>query len=289
MPETEQLTALLSAHVHILAGQIGERNIWRPRALDAAANYIRDQWTRKGHTVAEQAYLVDGVSCANLEVVLGNDNGSPALVIGAHYDTVPGSPGADDNASGVAALLELGDLLRDVELGRELRLVAFVNEEEPFFATASQGSAVYARRARRAVMDIELMISLEMLGYFSAQAGSQIYPPLFRFFYPDCGNFIAMVSDIRSRGGLRRFVRAFRQSSDFPVEQLASPPIVPGLNLSDHRSFWQQGYPAIMVTDTAFYRNPYYHTPMDTPEQVCYPELARVTRGLAGAIVAYDK
>jgi Zn-dependent M28 family amino/carboxypeptidase len=259
VPETEQLTALLSAHVHILAGQIGERNIWRPRALDAAANYIRDQWTRKGHTVAEQAYLVDGVSCANLEVVLGNDNGSPALVIGAHYDTVPGSPGADDNASGVAALLELGDLLRDVELGRELRLVAFVNEEEPFFATASQGSAVYARRARRAVMDIELMISLEMLGYFSAQAGSQIYPPLFRFFYPDCGNFIAMVSDIRSR-----------------------------LNLSDHRSFWQQGYPAIMVTDTAFYRNPYYHTPMDTPEQVCYPELARVTRGLAGAIVAYD-
>ena len=283
------LTPRLASHVHALAGEIGERNIWQPQALEAAAAYIHDQWTRRGYAVNEQSYEVDGVVCTNLEVALNNVTCSPGIVIGAHYDTVRGSPGADDNASGVAALLELSRLLRDAPIARDVRFVAFVNEEVPFFATGSQGSAVYARGARQEGMDIELMISLEMLGYYSARPGSQSYPPLFRFFYPDRGNFLAMVSNLRCYGPLRRFVTAFRGASDFPVESLACPPLVPGLSWSDHFSFWQQGYAAIMVTDTAFYRYAYYHTPLDTPQRVCFPELARVTLGLAGAIEAFAR
>ena len=277
------VTSRVKSHVYALAGDIGERNVWQPQALQAAADYIHDEWTRQGHKVIPQFYEVTGMTCANLEVRLGPDAAGPTIVVGAHYDTVPGSPGADDNASAVAALLELSRLLANAPLVRELRLVAFVNEEEPFFATDLQGSMVYAKRARQAGLAVDFMISLEMLGCYSTEPGSQIYPPLLRYFYPESGNFIAMVSNLRSSRALRRFVRAFRNASDFPAESLAAPPVVPGLDLSDHRSFWQHEFPAIMVTDTAFYRNARYHTALDTPDTVCYPELAQVTLGLAAA------
>lgn len=276
-----QLVDRLRSHVRHLAGEIGERNIWHPDALTAAADYIRDQWRTLGYRVDEQNYELSGIRCANLEVRGGDSHDKPIIVIGAHYDTVMGSPGANDNASGVAALLELPHLLEDSPETHRLRFVAFVNEEAPFFATDCQGSERYAGRARENDMQIELMISLETIGYYSDTPGSQAYPPFLRWLYPDRANFVALISNLRYRRQLRRVHDAFRKSSDFPVQRLSGPATIPGLSWSDHHAFWHYGYPAIMMTDTAFYRYPYYHTPLDTPDRVDYARLAHVTRGLS--------
>lgn len=278
------LAKRLSGHIRALAGEIGERNVWRPQALRAAAEYLRAQWRAQGYRVSEQSYQVYGLHCVNLEAGGSHSLRAPTVLIGAHYDSVRGSPGANDNASGVATLLELSRLLRETSDTRNLRFVGFVNEEMPFFATALQGSELYARKAREQGTEIELMIALETMGCYSDEPGSQRYPPLLRFFYPNRANFLAMVSNFRCRSHLQRVVQAFRISSDFPVRQLVGPAAIPGLSWSDHNAFWRQGYPAIMVTDTAFYRYPYYHTALDTPERVCCTELAQVTLGLAGAI-----
>jgi Zn-dependent M28 family amino/carboxypeptidase len=279
------LAERLHRHVAVLAGEIGERNVARPAALEAAEDYIRKCWQAQGYEVGAQRYTVDGISCANLEV---NRRGSAPdaglLLLGAHYDSVTGSPGADDNASGVAALLEIGRLFCTEQPTQTVRLVAFVNEEPPYFYTRRQGSMVYARAARHRGDDIRLMVSLEMLGCYSVQPGSQRYPPLFRRFFPSRGNFIGMVSNFRSRHKMRRLAAAFRRTSDFPLEQLATFSLIPGVAWSDHRSFWQRRYHALMVTDTAFYRNPRYHTALDTPETLDYPRFAAVTRGLFEAI-----
>ena len=279
---SESLTAQLTQHVATLAGEIGERNVYHPHALDAAARYIESVWTGAGLAVRRQPYVARGVECANLEVVLpGQRWPDQSIVIGAHYDTVLRSPGADDNASAVAALLELARLLREDARGRTLRLVAFVNEEPPFFFWGEMGSQVYARAARSRREDIRLMISLEMLGYYRDQAGSQAYPPLFRHFHPDRGNFIAFVSNLRWRRSMRRAGQAFRAHSDFPLETTAAFGWIPGVAWSDHLSFWRAGYPAFMCTDTAFFRNPHYHSAEDTPEKLDYRRLAQLTEGLA--------
>jgi len=224
--------------------------------------------------------------CENLEVSLEGSGSDGIIVVGAHYDTVPGSPGADDNASGVAALIEILRALRSAALRTTVKLVAFVNEEPPFFYSRQMGSSVYARAARRRGDDIRLMLSLEMLGCYSHAPGSQAYPPFLRWFYPDRGDFIAMVSNLRSRRALTAAVRAFRSCSDFPVERLASPAFVPGVAWSDQVSFWRAGYPALMVTDTAFYRYPHYHCATDTPEKIAYAQMARVVDGLSKAIAS---
>lgn len=203
------------------------------------------------------------------------------MVVGAHYDTVFGSPGADDNASAVAALIELARLLKGHAPGRTLKLVAFTNEEPPFFFWGEMGSQVYARAARRREENVRMMLALEMLGYYRDEPGSQAYPPLFRHFHPDRGNFIAFVSNLRSRHAMRRAARAFRGHSDFPLETTATFGWIPGVAWSDHISFWREDYRAFMCTDTAFYRNPYYHSAQDTPEKLDYPRLAKLTEGLA--------
>jgi len=274
--------ARLRQHVQTLAGKIGERNVYRPAALDAAARYIESEFAGIGYTVNRQTYVVRGVESANLEVVLpGNRSPHESLVVGAHYDTVDGSPGADDNASAVAALIEIARLLRDHAPGRTLKLVAFVNEEPPFFFWGDMGSQVYARAARKRGENIRLMISLEMLGYYRDEPGSQAYPPLFRHFHPDRGNFIAFVSNLRSRGPMRRAARAFRGHSEFPLETTATFGWIPGVAWSDHLYFWREGYRAFMCTDTAFFRNPHYHSAQDTPEKLDYIRLARLKQGLA--------
>lgn len=279
------LATRLRRHVERLAGQIGERHVLRPQALHAAERYIGDTLRALGYDVARQNYEAQGVDCANLEVAIdGSERAGEIVLAGAHYDTVPGSPGADDNASGVAAVLELARLLRGATPGRSIRLVAFVNEEPPFFFTRRMGSAVYARAARRRGDDIRLMLSLEMIGCYSAEPASQGYPPLLRRFYPDRGDFIAFVSNLRSRRALRELVQAFRSVSDFPAERLAAPAIVPGVAWSDQLSFWRAGYPAVMVTDTAFYRNPRYHSAFDTPDTLDYEAMARVVEGLTQAV-----
>jgi len=275
----------LHRHVTVLADEIGERHVWRPDALRAAAGYIRAQLAEAGHTVRAQGYEASGVWCENLEVEIAGRDATGAIVLaGAHYDTVRGSPGADDNASGVAAVIELARLLRDATPRHAIRLVAFVNEEPPFFYLGEMGSKVYAQAARRQGEAIRVMLSLEMLGCYSDAPASQGYPPVLRWFYPDRGNFLAFVANLRSRGALREVVAAFRAGSDFPCEHLAAPAIVPGLAWSDHLSFWREGYPAVMVTDTAFYRYRHYHEATDTPERLDYPRMARVVAGLAGAL-----
>ena len=276
----------LRGHVEELAGAIGERNVWRPEALHAAAAYIRGAFAAAGCDVLAQAYETQGMRCENLEVTLTGGEAARIVVVGAHYDTVAGSPGANDNASGVAGLIEIARALRAQPLGCTVKLVAFVNEEPPFFFSREMGSWIYAHEARRRGDDIRLMLSLEMLGCYSDVPGSQAYPPLLRWFYPNRGNFIAFVSNLRSRRALQALVQAFRSVSDFPAERLASPAIVPGVAWSDQLSFWRAGYAAVMVTDTAFYRYGHYHSASDTPEKLDYLSMARVVDGLAQSVVA---
>jgi Zn-dependent M28 family amino/carboxypeptidase len=281
------ISARLRAYVETLAGEIGERNVFRPRALREAAGFIADEWRRQGYDVASQVYAAHGLSCANLEVERrGTRRPETTLLIGAHYDSVLGSPGADDNASGVAALLALSARFATVAPRLTVRFVAFVNEEPPLFLTGDMGSAVYAARARERGDDIRLMLSLEAIGYYTDAPGSQQYPPLFGLCYPDRGNFVAFVSNLGSRRLLRRTVALFRAHCDFPVEQLAAPSLVPGVSWSDHRSFWRQGYRALMVTDTAPYRYPHYHARGDTPDQLDYDALGRIVDGLAPTLKA---
>jgi Zn-dependent M28 family amino/carboxypeptidase len=281
------LAAALERHVKVLAGDIGERNVFRPDALHAAAAYIVQQWNRRGCAVTRQDYQVRGVACANIEVALaGCAQADEIIVLGAHYDTVRNSPGADDNASGVAALLEIVSMLQARSPRYTVRCVAFVNEEAPFFFRRDMGSLRYARAARLRGDRIRLMLSLEMLGYYQDESGSQSYPPLLRYFYPASGNFIAFVSNLRSARRLRWVVDAFQASSNFPLEAAALPWWVPGVASSDHSSFWRHGYPAVMVTDTAYLRNPHYHTAHDVPATLDYARMAAVTRGLAASVAA---
>lgn len=284
-PAAEISEANLRKHVAALAADIGERNVWHPRALAAAEDYIRRQWVTYGYSVRRQDIHGQGQRVANLEVErLGTARAKQIIVVGAHYDSVRGSPGANDNASGVAALLELARCLAQGHHARTVRFVAFVNEEPPFFATDEMGSAHYARAARARGDDIRAMVALETMGYYSDAAGSQKYPPMLARFYPDRGHFIGFVSDLRSRALLKQAVAAFRAATDFPVEHVATLASLPGIDWSDHRSFWRQGYPALMITDTAPYRYPHYHTAQDTPDKIDYPRLARVTQGLLGML-----
>lgn len=278
----------LRAHVERLAGDIGERNVFCPDDFAAAAAYIEEEWRTQGYTVEQQRYEAFGLCCANMEVTRKSATLSDEIIlIGAHYDTVEGSPGANDNASGVAALLEISRMFKAISPAVNFKFVAFANEESPFFMTEKQGSVVYARAAKERGDPIALMVSLETMGFYSEKPGSQRYPPLFNFFYPSAGNFLGFVSDFRSRREMRFFANVFREQSDFPLECAATFRFIPGVSWSDHRSFWRQGYPAMMVTDTAFYRYPYYHSRQDTPEKLNYPELARVTTGLYRTLVAF--
>ena len=285
---SEPVTAeRLRAHVQKLAGEIGERHVFRRRALDATADYIEGEWRAQGYEVHRQALTGAGVPCANLEISrTGSVQPDQILLIGAHYDTVRNCPGANDNGSGVAALIEMTRRFAGLDPARTVRFVAFTNEERPFFATAEQGSMVYAAAARGRGDDIRLMASLETMGYYSEAPGSQGYPPLFRFFHPDRGNFLGLVSDLRSRSAMQTLAAAFRAHADFPLETTATFRFVPGVTWSDHRSFWRQGYPAVMVTDTAFYRYGHYHRRDDTPDKLTYRQFARATEGLVAAFAA---
>jgi hypothetical protein len=283
--ELEALEARLMRHVQVLAGEIGERHLFRAAALDAAAGYIREVWARQGLVVREEPFEVHGRRCANLLVELPERGGSQELVVvGAHYDSVIGSPGANDNATGVAVLLELSRALRSARLARTLRLVAFVNEEPPFFQTEAMGSRRHARQARARGDAIVAMLSLETLGVYSARPGSQRYPFPLGAFYPATGNFLGVVGNLRSRGLVREVVAHLAAVTDFPVEAAATVAWIPGVAWSDHWSFWQEGYRAVMLTDTALYRYAEYHSAADRPEVVNAREFARAAHGLIEAV-----
>lgn len=283
--EEARLRDRLREHVRILAGEIGERNMGRYGALRAAAGYLERELAATGLVVGDQPYETDGKTVRNLEAELpGRGTSGEIVVVGAHYDTVYGTPGANDNASGAAALLEIARLMAGSHPQRTIRFVFFVNEEPPYFKTDRMGSRLYARRARARGEKIVAMLSLETIGCYSDRPGSQRYPFPLGFFYPATGNFIGFVGNTGSRQLVRRALQTFRQTTTFPSEGAAVPGGIPGVDWSDHWSFWKEGYPALMVTDTALYRYDQYHGPLDTPERLDYDRMARVTAGIARVV-----
>jgi hypothetical protein len=270
----------LREHVDILAGQIGERNLAHYEKLEAAAAYIRKKLEEQDYKVSEDDYTIQGKTCRNLYVTLDATQGKGFVVVGAHYDSVAGSPGANDNGSGVATLLELARIMKSQATAKSIIFAFFPNEEPPYFQTDNMGSVQFARGLKRDYLDISAMISVETIGYYSDRSGSQKYPSGISSFYPNTGNFIGFVSDLHSRPLLRTALAEFRSSTHFPSEGATLPAWVEGVGYSDHWSFWQIGVPAIMVTDTAPFRYPYYHTANDTPDKLDYDKMARVVVGL---------
>ncbi len=290
LPElTAEQTVLveeLRRDVDVLARKIGERNLGKYQKLVEAADFIEKSLREAGYEQVErQGYDVKGRNCDNLDVELpGSEHADEIVVVGAHYDSVVGTPGANDNGSGVAAVLALARRFATRKCQRTLRFVGWVNEESPYFQSDTMGSLVYARRCRQRKEKIVAAISLETIGYFSDKEGSQKYPPPLSLLFPSEGNFIGFVSDVASRPLLDEFVASFRRQAKFPSEKAALHSNIPGVGWSDQWSFWQEGYPGMMVTDTAPYRYPHYHKPTDTPDKLDYHRLARVVDGLDAAL-----
>jgi peptidase M28-like protein len=281
----KRLADNLIAHVVAIASE--EHNVGHPEALERSARYIEKVLSGLGYEVSRQEFETAGVKVRNLEVAIRGDSAdAKAVVVGAHYDSVAGAVGADDNGSGVAALLELARLLKGVQpaKGSELRLVFYVNEEKPYARTEKMGSLVHADALARAGKQVLAMISLETIGYYSDAPRSQRYPAPLSLLYPGTGDFVAFVGNLRSRALVRGAVAAFRAHAAFPSEGGALPDFIDDAARSDHWSYWRHGWPALMVTDTAPFRYPHYHTQEDTPEKVNYDRLARVVKGLEGVI-----
>jgi len=296
-PDEITLREELRADVQKLAGEIGERNMWHYPQLNAAADFIENSFSRAGFHPRRDSYELRGQACHNIEVEIPSSQGAavssppPSIIlIGAHYDSVFGSPGANDNGSGVAATLALARRFAGRETKHALRFVAFVNEEPPYFLSGEMGSLIYARRCKSRGDKISAMISLETIGYFSDAPGSQTYPSRgLGFFYPKIGNFIGFVSNVHSRALLRRAIALFRDHAKIPSEGAALPSFIPGVSWSDQWSFWRNGYPGIMVTDTAPFRYPYYHSANDTPDKLDYDRFALVVSGMEKVIQEMDK
>ena len=279
------LEGRLKVHVAVLADEIGPRDVFVIDKLNAAADYIRGFWKKAGYEVSAQTFRVEKAVCQNLAVEIpGESKPDEIVLVGAHYDTVSWSPGANDNGSSVAALLELSELFSTKSAGATLRFVAFANEEPPFFKTRSMGSLVYAKACRERKENIVAMVCLETIGYYRDERKTQKYPFPLGFFYPDRGNFVAAVGNLRSKPLVKSFARNFMEESDFPIQCAATFGFITGIDWSDHWSFWRCGYPAIMITDTALFRYPYYHSSQDTPEKIDYYSLARVTHGVYRAL-----
>ncbi len=267
--------------VEALSGGIGERNLPRYRSLLAAADLVERALREAGLEPRREGFLAEGRECSNLVAEIeGAGRKAEIVVVGAHYDSVPGSPGADDNATGTASLLALARAFAEKRPARTLRFVAFANEEMPYSGTVAMGSRVHALGCRGRGENIVAMLSLETMGYYSTAPDSQRYPFPFGLLYPSTGDFIAFVGNVASRDLVRKTVGCFRRTTPFPSEGGALPGFVPGVGWSDHASFWEQGYPGVMVTDTAPFRYPHYHTAEDTPEKIDFGRLARVVGGL---------
>jgi hypothetical protein len=285
-PASTELIDSLRRDVAALCA-IGERNTLLPQNLNAAAAYIERELTAAGYRVERQTYRVerDGVDAVNLIAeIRGSTRPDDIVVIGAHYDSVTGTVGADDNASGVAALLALARRSAHAKPSRTLRFVAFTNEEPPHFQSQDMGSWQYAKRCHDRGERIAAMLSLESLGYYDTRPGSQRYPAPLSTFYPDVANFVAFASNVGSRPLTSRCVRAFRARTPFPLERASVPEAVTGIGWSDQWSFWQFGWPAVMVTDTAPFRNPHYHEASDLPDTLDYARFAQVVEGLSAVV-----
>lgn len=275
----------IRTHIQMLAVTIGGRSAIRYQGLQRAAAYIEDELRSYSYRPERQSFSVGGIEFANIEAErTDTDESEGVVIVGAHYDTASGLPGANDNGSGVAATLALARQFAHQKLRHKTRFVFFANEEPPFFQTDGMGSYVYAKRCREKGEKVVAMFSLETIGYYSDATGSQSYPIGFHPGYPDRGNFLGFVSNLESAGLLRSALRSFRRATSLPATGAAAPASIPGIGWSDHWSFWQCGYQALMLTDTAPFRYPYYHSAEDTPEKLDYDRLTRAVTGIAAIL-----
>ena len=285
--EISAVAAQLEAHVVMLSHTIGERRAQHGDSLDRARAYIAAVIGKFDESGQSPAKLEDlGAEGSGAKNVIFELSGASAdvVLVGAHYDSSPGTPGANDNASGVAATLELARRLSTRRFVKAIRFVLFANEESPYFQTPGMGSLVHARGCRQRGEHIDAMLSLESLGYYSDTPGSQRYPWPIGLLYPDRGNFIGFVGNLGSRSLVRRAIALFRDVTPIPSEGAALPAQIPGVGWSDHWAFWEFDYPAIMVTDTAVYRDPHYHEPNDVSVNLDFMKLAHATLGLQQVI-----
>ncbi len=275
---------LLRQHVDFLATGPEPRDWTHPAGLERAADYIAAQLDTCGGRVTDQDFVEDGRTYRNVCASFGPESGE-RIVVGAHYDVCDELPGADDNASGVAVLIEVGRALGSLELAGPVDLVAYALEEPPFFGSESMGSAWHARELSSRGAEVRAMICLEMVGYYSDEPGSQDYPlDAMKLLYPTVGNFIAVVGREADREVVDWVHSAMDGREDLPAVKLLAPASMVGMDFSDHRNYWAAGYPAVMVTDTAFYRNPNYHGEGDTPGTLDYGRMALVAGGVVKAV-----
>ena len=284
--DREHIQSNLKNHLHYLSVTLGDRSIYRPGNLKAAADYVFQNFAAMGYAPRRQTFISMKEEVGN--VIAGDENPGGYYILGAHFDTVAGTPGADDNASGVAVLLEVARLARNLTPPRPWAFIGFTCEEPPAFFTPDMGSRVYVKRARQQKANILGMLCLEMVGYYSQAPHSQSLPlPLKLMGYPTTGNFIGLVSDRRSRPLMVRLEAAIQGGCRLPTVTLAVPlggHILPEVRLSDHANFWDEGYPAIMLTDTAFMRNPNYHEPGDVMDLLDLTAMTELTLGLVNFV-----
>jgi hypothetical protein len=279
--------ARLLAHIRAIASK--PHNVEHYDELEKAARYIEGELTAQGYRPVPQIYQVDGRAVRNIEVVIEParpDASTKTIVVGAHYDSYEDTPGANDNGSGTAAVLELARLLADLRntANKRIRLVLFVNEEPPYFQTPDMGSYRYAKLLAERREPVIGMISLETLGCYLDYPGSQKYPPPLGLLYPSKGDFVAFVAMTGSRELMQNLVGSFRRHTKFPSVGGVAPGFVPGIDWSDHWSFEEFRYPAVMITDTAYFRYPHYHKTTDTPDKVDVDKLSRITHGVERVI-----
>ncbi len=279
-----EIADYLSTVVHKLAGEIGTRNYRHYDRLEMAKNFIAQEFEKSGYEVSFQIYSVKRQSFSNIIATKGGSLEKNPLIIGAHYDSCF-NPGADDNSSAVAGMLSLAKLLsKDKNIGH-IVFVAFVNEEPPFFQKNTMGSWVFTKSLKEANIKIQGAIVLEMIGFYSNNWFSQKYLPLLGSFFPNKGNFVGVVGDFQSHELVGELSKGFKKASGFPLRTIVAPRSIPGINFSDHWSFWQEDYPAVMVTDTAYLRNKNYHHQTDLPETLNYEYMAEVIIGLKSAVL----
>jgi hypothetical protein len=278
-------TTKLETHVRTLSQSLVPRDESHPENLDSCVAYIRQEFERANARVSEQPFTVNGKTYRNVIAHFGPET-KEMVVVGAHYDTAGPLPGADDNASGVAGLLELARLLGNRQLPMRVELVAYTLEEPPFFRSEQMGSAMHAKALKREGAVVRVMFSLEMIGYFSDARDSQHFPSsAFSLFYPTEGNFISVIGKIDDGMLVRRIKKAMTGATSLPVYSINAPRLIPGVDLSDHMSYWRAGYPAVMITDTANYRNPNYHTQDDTAERLDYRRMGQAVEGVYAAVL----
>ncbi len=277
---------ILHDDVSFLSETLGPRNPVHYASLSAAAEWISERWRSQGYDVKRQTFLVDGKECANLEIEIpGRRLPSEIVIVSAQYDTWPETPGANNNAGGVAVLLKLSDMLKGFQPDRTIRLVAFTTQEPPYDNTESMGSLRYARRCRESGENIRVMLCMDAIGIYRQEPGTQKLPFPFSLFYPDRGNFLGFIADLGSRPAVVVATRGFKKGSSFPIEAGCAPRWVKGVTWSDHFSFWKYGYRAVQITDTGAFRSPSHTSVDDTIDKIDFVALARITIGMYSSVL----